>query len=130
MPFHKKIFRKANAHQYPNKPEAIQWSGPNYIIGFPDKNHPFIPYYHMEGQTEEWIEAPFNGYLYYDPIEDCTEFKSIAETVDKLVKEEMGDNRLMGSCHMAWAIKKRILKERYGIEWHSVSDLNPNCTFD
>lgn len=79
----------------------------------------------------KWIKVPSNGYLYYDPIEDTPEFKLVADTADKLVDEELRDHvKGMGSCHMAWSIKKRILKEKYGIEWHSISELNPLCCFD
>lgn len=109
----------------------IKWTGPTYTIRFCDINDPTIPYYSIEGQPEKWIKAPSNGCLYHDPIEDTPEFKLVADTVDKLVDEEMkGHIKGMGSCHLAWSIKKRILKEKYGIEWHSVSDLNPLCRFD
>ena len=50
---------------------------PKFTIGFPNKEKPFVPYYHIEGQDGQWSEAPSNGYLYHDPIEDCPEFQEI-----------------------------------------------------
>ena len=35
-----------------------------------------------------------------------------------------------GLCFDYWSIKKRILKEKYNIEWHSPADLNPRVRFD
>ena len=36
----------------------------------------------------------------------------------------------LGSCHWIWAMKKRILKEKYGITWYAPSEVNPDCIFD
>lgn len=36
----------------------------------------------------------------------------------------------LGSCHTEWAIQKRILKEKYNIDWKSPQDKNPHITFD
>lgn len=109
----------------------VEWRGPKYIVGFPNEEKPFIPYYHIEGQDGQWIEAPSSGFFYHDPIEDCLEFKKIDSIVDQMVDKELGNRKnLMGSCHCAWAIKKRILKEQYGIDWKSIAELNPLCTFD
>lgn len=35
-----------------------------------------------------------------------------------------------GLCFTYWNIKKRILKEKYNIEWHSPPELNPRVRFD
>lgn len=35
-----------------------------------------------------------------------------------------------GLCFTYWDIKKRILKEKYNIEWHSPAELNPRVRFD
>ena len=125
-----KFFQKDKKEQ-PEIPVLQKLNVPRYQINFPDHNNPFVPYYRIEGQTEEWTLLPSAGHLYYDPVEDTPEYQSIIKTVDKMVDKEMGaDAGKFGSCHKAWSIKKRILKERYGIEWHSVADLNPGCHFD
>ena len=36
----------------------------------------------------------------------------------------------LGSCHRLWAMKKRILKEKYGITWYAPSEVDPDCDFD
>jgi hypothetical protein len=36
----------------------------------------------------------------------------------------------LGSCHRIWAMKKRILKEKYGITWYAPSEVNPDCIYD
>lgn len=36
----------------------------------------------------------------------------------------------LGSCHTIWALKKRILKEKYGITWYSPAELNPEIKYD
>lgn len=36
----------------------------------------------------------------------------------------------LGSCHWLWAMKKRILKEKYGITWYAPSEVDPDCDFD
>lgn len=35
-----------------------------------------------------------------------------------------------GSCHSIWAIKKWILKEKYGITWYAPSEVNPDFIYD
>lgn len=36
----------------------------------------------------------------------------------------------LGSCHWLWAMKKRILKEKYGITWYAPSEVNTDCIYD
>ncbi len=36
----------------------------------------------------------------------------------------------LGSCHRIWAMKKQILKEKYGITWYTPAELNPDVMFD
>ena len=36
----------------------------------------------------------------------------------------------LGYCHYYWSVKKRILKERYGIDWKSTADRFPGVMFD
>ncbi|NMA83893.1 MAG: hypothetical protein GX962_08525 [Epulopiscium sp.] len=68
-----------------------------------------------------------------DPIEETQEFKDaikkIQPELDKIGKEldEMGMR--MGSCHIYWARKKKLLKS-VGIDWKSPSEMNPDIRFD
>lgn len=36
----------------------------------------------------------------------------------------------MGYCHKYWWTKKKILREKFGMEWKSPVDLNPEVDFD
>ena len=36
----------------------------------------------------------------------------------------------MGFCHLLWATQKRILKERYGIDWRTPAEDNPHIMYD
>lgn len=36
----------------------------------------------------------------------------------------------LGSCHWIWAMKKRILKEKYGITWYAPPEVNTACIYD
>ena len=36
----------------------------------------------------------------------------------------------LGSCHWLWAIKKGLLKEKYGITWYAPSEVNTDCIYD
>lgn len=36
----------------------------------------------------------------------------------------------LGSCHWLWAMKKRILKEKYGITWYAPPEVNTDCIYD
>lgn len=73
------------------------------------------------------------------------DLKDIEKSVDKLVNEEFNNyliargwvdkdgkpvKNVMGGCHIRWGIKKRIMKERYDIDWKSPADLHPEICFD
>lgn len=66
----------------------------------------------------------------HDPIEDTPEYKAIKDELEEKIIARIGRNRGMGYCHLYWGAKKRILKEDYGIEWKSPSELNPYVCYD
>ena len=35
-----------------------------------------------------------------------------------------------GSCYMAWEYEKKLLKERYGIDWKTPAEENPEDIYD
>lgn len=68
-----------------------------------------------------------------DPIEKTAAFRKVSKEVDTEVDkilEAQGILGMMGSCHIAWAEKKRILKEKHGIDWRSPGEMNPDIMFD
>jgi len=67
--------------------------------------------------------------------------KSYEETIDLInrrnwykfwnwFKPREKRNVYFGSCHMFWYEQKRILKEKYNIDWKTPSERNPGVYFD
>ncbi len=77
------------------------------------------------------IRSPWIGRLKPDPIEYSPEWQEIyykvQEEIDELFKDR---RRIRGICHYIWREKKRILKEKYGIDWRSPAEMNPRVRFD
>lgn len=65
-----------------------------------------------------------------DSIEETQEYKKIEQELEKELSKLMENIPRFGSCHYYWANKKRILKEKYGIDWKSPAELNPHICFD
>ncbi len=71
-----------------------------------------------------------------DTVELTPEYQRISDEMEKEVATEFEKYitthrpRRTGKCHIYWKIKKRILKEKYGIEWQSPAELNPLAKFD
>ena len=67
----------------------------------------------------------------HDPIEKTQEFKEAMEYVERRAFFHFFFKRKgMGFCHQYWAFKKRILKEKFDIDWKTPQELNPNVRFD
>jgi hypothetical protein len=68
-----------------------------------------------------------------DPIDCDPKFKPILEAVMKEVMEELADHPRKGEtgfCHIIWGRKKRILKEKYGLDWRTPREMNPMNFYD
>ena len=65
-----------------------------------------------------------------DPVEKTLKYKKIRKELEKELSELMKDCTGLGSCHVYWANKKIILREKYGIDWKSPAELNPFIHFD
>lgn len=90
------------------------------------KNH--IPCFLYE---DEWISFPKRGHIYYDFVEETAVYKEVEPIVEALIKERLGDlYDHFGACHAIWYHRKRLLMEKYGIEWFSPAELNPEVLFD
>ena len=66
----------------------------------------------------------------YDPVEDTKEYKQIKAELEIKIKQMIGENTMIGYCHMDWDAKKLILKRDYNIDWKSPAELNPRVIFD
>jgi hypothetical protein len=71
-----------------------------------------------------------NG-LRYDPIEDDPAIQPLLAKADQEASQEYPPERAYkGYYPIFWPIKKRILKDKYGIDWQTPRELNPNWAFD
>ncbi len=74
------------------------------------------------------VDKAMNDSLFYrlnqNPIEQTTLYQEIKHTVDEEVYRTVGKSFGLGFCHVIWSEKKSLLKKKYGIDWHSPSDLN------
>ena len=71
-----------------------------------------------------------------DPVESTAKYKKIEKQLNHdiegaLEKDGLPTNPLQsGLCHLFWIYKKQVLKEKYGIEWRSPSEMTPHVIFD
>lgn len=73
------------------------------------------------------------GGLAHDAIEDDPRHAEVFARIDGEVDALLADHPqrgAMGFCHVRWGAKKRLLKERHGIDWRSPAELNPHVIFD
>ena len=55
----------------------------------------------------------------------------IEQEVDAKVEEILKDEtRKLGFCHLFWETKKRLLKEKYEIDWLNPAECHPDIRFD
>ena len=76
--------------------------------------------------------------IYHDTIEKTKQYKECADEVDRLAEIQAGKDMFeytgkefgKGYCYIFWGCKKKILKEKYGLDWRSPAEMNPYCKFD
>lgn len=82
------------------------------------------------------VDALISESRCYDPVEDTPEYKSVVEEADIAAQEELErssharrdsqDGIYFSWCYTFWKIKKRILKEKYNIDWRTPAELAAN----
>lgn len=80
--------------------------------------------------SEEREEYLTTGLAGKDEVEYSDRYLLIEREMETLVRAETGEGDYLGFCHLYWEVKKRVLWEKFGIEWHSPSDRNPGVIFD
>ncbi len=66
-----------------------------------------------------------------DPVEYTPQYLAIREELEAELQEKLKNfPHGIGFCHVYWGMKKRLLKEKYGIDWKSPAELNPTVMFD
>ena len=71
--------------------------------------------------------------LKHDPIEDNEELREIFNNVDSKIErylKEKGIEKGLGYIHIFDKYKKKVLKERYNIDWKTTQEMNPNIIID
>lgn len=54
----------------------------------------------------------------------------LAEKETSILLKDDPTRELLGFCHFYWGMKKKILKERYGIDWKTPAEEHPEIIFD
>jgi len=71
--------------------------------------------------------------LQHDPIEDEPKYRHIFETNNAEVRDILKDHPMRNhrrGVHIFWNTKKKLPKEKYGIDWRSPAEMNPYIIFD
>ncbi|MDE7346399.1 MAG: hypothetical protein K2N48_06635 [Muribaculaceae bacterium] len=77
------------------------------------------------------IMEPGIGHLRCDPVEYTFRWEDIYYDVKRRLDERFANApRHMGFCFKYWNAKRELLKEEYGIDWKSPSQMNPRVRFD
>ena len=72
-----------------------------------------------------------NKELLYDPVEDTIEYQNIRDELEsELFKLMQNVDVKMGRSYKYWSLKKRILKQKYNIDWKSPPEMNPGIIFN
>ena len=66
------------------------------------------------------------------PAEDDPQLATVMLRATLELDAELADEdrNIMGFCHLFWHNKRRILRERYGVEWRTPVELNPQIIFE
>lgn len=66
-----------------------------------------------------------------DPVEYTREWEEIYYDVEEELDRRFANApKVHGFCFIYWRAKKELLKDKYGIEWRSPSQMNPRVKFD
>lgn len=68
-----------------------------------------------------------------DPIDDDPRYAAIIAEAEQAAEAELASIGIsfgMGYCYPFWSTKKQILKDRFGIDWQTPEELNPDVLFD
>lgn len=80
--------------------------------------------------TGDYYATNAYGDTAIDPIEYSPKYLAIKKDLDKDLAQARSGEQYPGKCHMIWGRKKKILKEKYGIDWKSPHELNPWVYYD
>ena len=81
---------------------------------------------------QEYYDEQLEMYQEYQKLKESSQTESCMMFEVKFPTREDFErcSHMLGSCHWWWSAKKRLLKEKYGIDWLTPSECNPNVRFD
>lgn len=83
------------------------------------------------GELMKIIVNPSIGHLRCDTVEYTFRWEDIYYQMEHKLNERFANApRHMGFCFLYWNAKRELLKEEYGIDWKSPSQMNPRVMFD
>lgn len=101
----------------------------NYL--FDDKIRKALAEIFSSEKLVDIISRPDPGHLRRDPVEYTDEWEDIIYDAEEELDRRFANHpKGMGFCFMYWNAKQDLLKEKYGIEWRSPSQMNPRVMFD
>lgn len=69
--------------------------------------------------------------LNHDPQEDDPKLGPIIRQAEAEAEARLSDEpRGIGFCHLLWETQKDLLKTKYGIDWKTPAEMNPEVLFD
>ncbi|MBR4627916.1 MAG: ATP-binding protein [Ruminococcus sp.] len=116
-------------------PRADRRCKPVYI-----GSDPFTGTYRRNGDgdyrcSRAEVEALMSESRIYDPVEDTDRYRKVVEEVDIAAQSELESNSHAAKdspdgvyfswCYAFWDIKKRLLHDRYGIDWRTPAEMKP-----
>lgn len=91
----------------------------------------WIAVFFTAAELTDIIFNPDTGYLRRDPVEYTRDWEEIYYDMIDEVEGRLADvPRHMGFCFRYWDEEKRVLREKYGIDWNTPSQMNPGVMFD
>ena len=80
--------------------------------------------------SEEREEYFKTGLARKDPVEYTDEYLAVEPEMERLVRADVGEGGYLGFVHEYDNVKKRVLNERYGIEWKITRERYPGLLID
>lgn len=72
-----------------------------------------------------------NVVVLYDPQQDDPEKRGYIEAARAEAEETLAEvPHVLGICKVVSTIQKKILREKYGIDWRTLEEMNPGCFFE
>lgn len=103
---------------------------------FYDGCGPVVPFNTQEQcqtECETLLKKRPGSNLWHDAREDDPRYAEVFIKIDAEVDQALATHPQYGSMgfiHLRWETKKRILKQKYNIDWRSPAELNPQVMFD